>query len=146
MKKLLGGLVVLTSLLVGTMAFMGTPAQATTCVHNISWFKQDPSRIGGPDLTPSLEAAVLAKTGKASLASVLSSNSFTLDTLAAKAIIVAASNGAAGPAGFEGKLGEAFYKLAHYFEGTESHSKFEILIYTFVLELYNHGYFGLPRC
>jgi hypothetical protein len=146
MKKLFGGLVIVASLLFGSAVFLGSPAQAATCVHNIHYYKANPSEIGGPDLTPALEAGILAKTGKSSLEAVLKSSSFTLDTLAAKALIVAASNGSTGDTGFTGKLGDAFYTLVFHFEGTGDPNKLKIILSTFVLELYNNGFWGLPRC
>ncbi len=147
MRKALVGFALLVSLIVGTVGVTALPAGAAiTCVHSTQWFRQHPASIGGPDMSASLEAAILAKIGQASLADVLSAPWASLDVVAAKPLIAAASNGSNGDHGFTGTLGNAFYKLAHYYEGTETLSKFQVALYAVTLEVYNAGFLGVPSC
>lgn len=148
MKRLAASLLVTGALAVGTVVMVAAPSQAnTTCTHTIGWFKQDESRIGGPDLTASLEAGILAKTGQASLLDVLwAPAGGSGDLIAAKQLIAAASNGSPGGSGFTGPVGDAFYSLVNYFEGLTSLTKTQLTTFAGVLDQYNNGLLGLPHC
>lgn len=147
MKKLAVSLVATGALALGGVALVATPSQATTtCTYTIGWYKQDASRIGGPDLTASLEAGILAKTGKASLLEVLwAPVQGNANLIAGKQMIAAASNGAPS-GGFTGELGHAFYSLANYFEGVTTLTRSQLTTYAGVLDNYNNGLLGVPHC
>ena len=150
MNKRLIGLVTAGALALGAVGVTAQlPASATTrdCTYTIGWYKQDASRIVGPDLTVELANAILAKTGKSSLVAVLwASPQGSADLIAAKQLIAAAANGYPGGQGFQGTVGNAFYALAEYFEGKQSLTPAEVTAAAAVLDSYNNGLLGVPHC
>ena len=148
MKKAIGGVVLIAGLLVVTLGFVATPAQAAiSCVHPNAWYRHDPSRIGGPDLTPDLEAAILARTHAPSLAAIMTGRIYAPRAwIAVKPLITAASNGSNGDAGFTGTVGDAFYALVQYYQQGTSLTRLQLTLYAITLQSYNSGNAGIPSC
>jgi hypothetical protein len=140
--------VVLTGVLLGTAVAVAPASSATTtCTYTIGYYKNHAgSYASRVDLSPSLVAGLTARTGL-SLQGILEAPvRGNADLIAAKQLLAAAANGAPGDTGFTGALGDAFYSLAGYFQGTGSMDRARLTGFAGVLDDYNNGGLGVPHC
>ena len=140
--------VVLTGVLLGAAVAVAPASSATTtCTHTIGYYKNHAgSYASRVDLSASLVAGLTSRTGL-SLQGILEAPvRGNADLIAAKQLLAAAANGAPGDTGFTGALGDAFYSLAGYFQGTRSLSRSQLTGFAGVLDDYNNGRLGVPHC
>lgn len=148
MRKQIVALAAATALGMGGALVAVAPAQAnTTCTYTQGYYKTHLAVFASVDLTASLEAGILAKTGATDLLSLYKTPpQGNADIIAAHQLITAALNGAPGETGFTGAVGDAFYALTGYFEGTVTLTRAQIIAYAATLDAYNNGLLGVPHC
>ena len=147
MRRTLGSVALAGGLLLATVAVAPASSATTTCTRTIGYYKNHAGSYASKvDLSASLVAGLTSRTGL-SLQGILEAPvRGDADLIAAKQLLAAAANGAPGDTGFTGALGDAFYSLAGYFQGTRSLSRSQLTGFAGVLDDYNNGRLGVPHC